>query len=55
MSECKECGMVVSAGEYHPFAACLMFKGCNDSAVVRANLNAVKAYYDRSVECLNRK
>jgi hypothetical protein len=26
MRECKECGMSVEPGEYHPYAACLMFK-----------------------------
>lgn len=38
---CTECGMRVRLGEYHPFAACLMFKGCHNSAIVRANLDAV--------------
>ena len=41
MDECKECGMPVEAGEYHPYAACLMFKACHDSSVVQANLDAV--------------
>ena len=43
MNECKQCGMLVEAAEYHPYAACLMFQGCNNSAVVRANLDAVVA------------
>jgi len=34
--------MPLDAGEYHPFAACLMFKGCHDSATVKANLWAVQ-------------
>lgn len=38
---CQECGMPVQLGEYHPFAACLMFKGCKDPSVVRANINAI--------------
>ena len=25
-------------GDYHPFAACLMYKGCHDEEVVHANL-----------------
>ncbi|MFW6145432.1 MAG: YopX family protein [bacterium] len=25
---CQECGMPIGANEYHPYAACLMFKGC---------------------------
>lgn len=35
---CQECGMACEPGEYHPFAACLMFKGCHNSKTVRANL-----------------
>lgn len=38
---CAECGMQCDPGEYHPFAACLMFKQCRDSETVRANLEAV--------------
>jgi hypothetical protein len=38
---CQECGMPVAAGEYHPYAACLMFHGCHGSEVVRANLSSV--------------
>jgi hypothetical protein len=41
---CCDCGMTVSNGEYHPYAACLMFKACHDSETVRANLTAVMAY-----------
>lgn len=40
-NECQECGMLVRLGEYHPFAACLMFKGCQNSSTVRANLEAI--------------
>jgi hypothetical protein len=39
---CTECGMLCEWREFHPFAACLMFKGCHDSDKVRANLNAVR-------------
>lgn len=40
---CSECGMILhSTDEYHPYAACLMFKQCQDSVIVRANLEAVK-------------
>lgn len=38
MEECKECGMHVVVNEYHPYLACLAFKGCHDSEAVRANL-----------------
>jgi hypothetical protein len=38
---CGDCGMPCEPGEYHPFAACLMFKACHQSDVVRANLQFV--------------
>lgn len=38
---CAECGMNVRLGEYHPYAACLMFKGCRNSETVRKNLEAI--------------
>lgn len=41
---CAECGMPVTPNEYHPYAACLMFRGCRDAAVVRANLTAVQGH-----------
>jgi hypothetical protein len=37
---CGECGMPVS-GEYHPYAACLMFKASRNAKVVKENLDAV--------------
>lgn len=39
---CAECGMHCSVGEYHPYAACLMFKACHNSETVRANLDFVR-------------
>ena len=39
---CIECGMMCEAVEYHPYAACLMFKHCLNSETVRANLQAVR-------------
>lgn len=39
---CSTCGMPCTPGEYHPYAACLMFKACLDSETVRANLEAVR-------------
>ena len=39
---CQECGMLCGPLEYHPYAACLMFKACHDGDRVRANLQAVK-------------
>ncbi|MCK0511487.1 hypothetical protein [Aromatoleum buckelii] len=38
---CPECGISVSAGEYHPYAACLMVGGCHDGATIREALMAV--------------
>lgn len=36
---CACCGMVTSGPkEFHPYAACLMFKACNNGDTVRANL-----------------
>lgn len=37
---CLECGMLVRGDDYHPYAACLMFRGCHDSETVQANLDA---------------
>ncbi|WP_321946535.1 hypothetical protein [Paraburkholderia sp. J10-1] len=41
LKPCAECGMHCEAGEYHPFAACLMFKQTRNAESVRANLKAV--------------
>lgn len=39
---CTECGMDLhDASEYHPRAACLMFKACADRSMVLAALNDV--------------
>ena len=58
-SRCKECGMEVEIGEYHPFAACLMFKGCNNSTTVHDNLDAITTEWQaigrRAVEHERRK
>ena len=37
--------MSVKLGEYHPYAACLMFRGCRSSDTVRANLKMVTDSY----------
>ncbi len=56
MSECRECGMPVNVGDYHPYAACLMFKGCQNSKTVLDNLDAVKADgYTHAAGALERK
>lgn len=41
MTPCAECGMPCTANEYHPYAACLMFKQCRNSGTVRENLTYV--------------
>ncbi len=42
LEACAECGMPCEAGEFHPYAACLMFKACHNSGTVRANLASVR-------------
>ena len=42
-ARCAECGMRCNADEYHPYAACLMFKQCHNSETVRTNLEAVRS------------
>ena len=45
---CQQCGMhVENATDYHPYAACLMFKACHDGNKVQANLDAVVEYGER--------
>lgn len=44
VTPCMECSMPVAAKEYHPYAACLMFKGCGDAKTVRDNLDGVVAH-----------
>lgn len=39
---CAKCGFVLAhPNEYHPYAACLMYKQCKNEDVVRSNLKAV--------------
>ncbi|WP_156962428.1 hypothetical protein [Salinisphaera hydrothermalis] len=53
--QCQECGMTLrKPGEYHPFAACLMFKACGDSDTVRASLSDVRAKGRADAEEKNR-
>jgi hypothetical protein len=36
---CAQCGMSLEgSGDYHPYAACLMYAACGDSQTVQANL-----------------
>lgn len=40
--QCAECAMrLLRTDEYHPQAACLMFRACGNPETVRANLEAV--------------
>jgi hypothetical protein len=40
-NNCSTCGMACRPGEYHPYAACLMFKATKDERAVRMNLSKV--------------
>ncbi len=42
LEACAECGMPCADGEFHPFAACLMYEACHDSVTVRSNLDYVR-------------
>ena len=45
VTTCAECGMIISRrGEYHPYAACLIFKACGSGSETRANLSRVVDY-----------
>lgn len=46
---CTECGMLCAVREFHPFAACLMFKACRDSDKVRANLAFIRELVEANV------
>jgi len=39
---CGECGMLIEAGEYHPYIACLAFKQCRDGHMVPVNLRGLR-------------
>lgn len=41
--------MPVHITEYHPYAACLMFKACRSSKTVRENLDAVQEHSHSSL------
>jgi len=41
---CGDCGMVINPSDYHPFAACLMFKQTRNKKYVDSNLNSVIEY-----------
>lgn len=41
VNTCRECGMNCQLGEYHPFVACLIYKGCHDATVTRENIKHI--------------
>lgn len=44
-THCSQCGMCLKEpSDYHPFAACLMFLGCQNGNTVQVNLDAVVEY-----------
>lgn len=49
-NECACCGMLCAPLEFHPYAACLMFKACSNGNTVRANLDFVFEYAKRIAE-----
>ncbi|MEZ7198155.1 hypothetical protein [Pseudodesulfovibrio karagichevae] len=53
-TRCQECGMPVKAGEFHPYAACLMFKACHNSTDVRGNLAALYQHGYTDGHCAGR-
>ena len=45
MPACADCGMVlIGVNEYHPYAACLMYKASKDEDTVRKNLLGVLSH-----------
>lgn len=45
MTVCSQCGMYVGRNEYHPEAACLMYKACESSAKVRKQLRLLQTHF----------
>lgn len=43
--KCETCGMMVKLGEYHPHAACLMYKACDDAEYVRATISDMRKHW----------
>ena len=50
---CAECGMETKPDDYHPYAACLMFKACHSSVTVSVNLAAVIEHGKKLAEAPN--
>lgn len=47
---CADCGMIVKPQEYHPYAACIIYKATRCSSTTRDNLLAVRAYERQQTE-----
>jgi hypothetical protein len=45
---CGECGMLIRRGEYHPYAACLIYEYRRDVNLVASAIEAV-VQYGRSI------
>lgn len=43
-SPCAECHMLVAAGEYHPYAACVLYKQLRQADKVKSCLNSIIEY-----------
>lgn len=43
LTRCAECGMHCTPGEFHPYAACLLFRACGNATEVRAHIEALRA------------
>lgn len=55
MTKCQECGMPVKDGEFHPYAACLMYKACHSPEDVRGNIAALYQHGYTDGHCAGRK
>ena len=49
---CGTCGMACTPGEFHPYAACLMYRGCHSAATVRANLAPLVEFHKGRAQAL---
>lgn len=47
---CKECGMLISDSEYHPYSACIAYKACGDASVVRLLSSMSLALINNTIE-----
>lgn len=43
LTRCAECGMHCAPREFHPYAACLLFRACGNATEVRAHIATLRA------------